>query len=261
MFKKSIFIPLIGSLLILTGCEKNLSSYNKMMDDGKAAIVNNDYEKAEGMFDLALEKKSDDKEAKILKEQTEKLINAVKMQKEKNSEAAKKLCNEIDSMDSKSDVVKNQANKLKQELDSLKNLDNKEESSNQKSKTSKSEHGILADKKYKYIAKLGEIQDEIDSYAENYETTPAMKEGEATALKLWDSALNEIYQEIKENTNPKEMEIIKQSQLDWIKYRDKEAEKESKEAGNGSLSGIAYDSALAELTKQRCYELVNTYMK
>ena len=88
-----------------------------------------------------------------------------------------------------------------------------------------------------------------------------MKEGEATALKLWDGALNEIYQEIKENTNPKEMEIIKQSQLDWIKYRDKQAEKESKQDGDGSLSGIAYDSALAELTKQRCYELVNTYMK
>ena len=146
-------------------------------------------------------------------------------------------------------------------LINAKNLDNKEESSNQKSETSKSENGILADKKYKYIAKLGEIQDEIDSYAENYETTPAMKEGEATALKLWDSALNEIYQEIKANTNPKEMEIIKQSQLDWIKYRDKQAEKESKEAGDGSLSGVAYDSALAELTKQRCYELVNTYMK
>jgi uncharacterized protein YecT (DUF1311 family) len=260
MFKKSIFIPLIGGL-ILTGCQNSVSSYDKMMEEGKVAIVNNEYEKADGMFELALEEKPDDKEAIELREQTEKLIEATSLKKEDKIEESKKLCNEIDSMTSKSDVVKKQANKLKKELDNTnedKNITTKESS---KDSGEKNGHSKLADERYKYIGKLEDIQNQIDSFLENYETTADMMQGTSTELKLWDDALNEIYGQIKENTNSKEMESIKQKQLDWINYRDKKAKEESEKEGDGSLSGVVYNSELAELTKERCYELVNTYMK
>ena len=261
MFKRSIFISLIGGLLLFTGCENKSSSYEKMIEDGKIAIVNNDYEKAEGLFDLALEKNSNDKEAKSLQEQTQKLIQASKLKDEGHIEEAKRICDEIDGMYSKSDVVKKQVSKLKEELDIITKNDILDKSSEHKKSELKDKHSILADKRYKYIGKLEEIQNEINSFSQNYSNNADMIEGEATALKLWDDELNKIYGEIKENTHPKEMEIIKRKQLEWIEHRDKEAKKESGKNGDGSLSGVVYNSTLARLTKERCYELVNTYMK
>lgn len=162
MFKRSIFISLIGGLLLFTGCENKSSSYEKMIEDGKIAIVNNDYEKAEGLFDLALEKNSNDKEAKSLQEQTQKLIQASKLKDEGHIEEAKRICDEIDGMYSKSDVVKKQVSKLKEELDIITKNDILDKSSEHKKSELKDKHSILADKRYKYIGKLEEIQNEDD---------------------------------------------------------------------------------------------------
>ena len=46
-----------------------------------------------------------------------------------------------------------------------------------------------------------------------------------------------------------------------INYRDTTAQNESSPFEGGSFARVQYISTLARLTKERCYELVNTYMK
>ena len=91
--------------------------------------------------------------------------------------------------------------------------------------------------------------------------TAQMNEAEATKLGRWDNMLNEIYSLLKTQLTESEMKELKSKQISWIEYRDRTANNESNESGGGSLSGVVYNSSLARLTKERCYELVNTYMK
>ena len=72
--------------------------------------------------------------------------------------------------------------------------------------------------------------------------------------------LNKIYSLLKTQLTESEMKELKIEQLSWIEYRDTTANNEADEQGRGSSSGLVYNSSLARLTKERCYELVNTYM-
>ncbi len=92
-------------------------------------------------------------------------------------------------------------------------------------------------------------------------TTVDFVEAEGTRLKRWDDMLNEIYSLLKTQLTESEMKELKSKQLAWIEYRDKTAENEANAAGGGSLTTVDYNSTLATLTKERCYELVNTYLE
>ncbi|WP_281526479.1 lysozyme inhibitor LprI family protein [Intestinibacter bartlettii] len=88
-----------------------------------------------------------------------------------------------------------------------------------------------------------------------------MKKSEGEALELWDDALNEIYGVLKTQLSTSEMDALRTKQRAWIKYRNNTAESEAAEFGNGTMADLAYVSTTASLTKERCYELVNIYMK
>lgn len=57
------------------------------------------------------------------------------------------------------------------------------------------------------------------------------------------------------------MDELTDKQISWIGYRDTTAQNEVNSFGGDSFAGVQYNSMLALLTKERCYELVNTYMK
>ena len=73
--------------------------------------------------------------------------------------------------------------------------------------------------------------------------------------------LNEIYNLLKVQLSKEEMDELTNKQISWIEYRDKTAENESATFGMGSFATVQYNSTLARVTKERCYELVNNYMK
>ncbi|WP_455539357.1 lysozyme inhibitor LprI family protein [Terrisporobacter sp.] len=54
---------------------------------------------------------------------------------------------------------------------------------------------------------------------------------------------------------------MKSEEVVWIKHRDKKAENDASEYAGGTMEGLVYVGSLADSTKERCYELVNTYMK
>lgn len=117
--------------------------------------------------------------------------------------------------------------------------------------------------KNEYIDKLNSVEEGMRDLAYLYEngTTVDLVEAEGTRLKRWDDMLNEIYSLLKTQLTESEMKELKSKQLAWIEYRDKTAENEANAAGGGSLTTVVYNSTLATLTKERCYELVNTYLE
>lgn len=117
--------------------------------------------------------------------------------------------------------------------------------------------------KNEYIDKLNSVEEGMHDLAYLYEngTTVDLVEAEGTRLKRWDDMLNEIYSLLKTQLTESEMKELKSKQLAWIEYRDTTANNEASAAGEGSLSTIVYNSSLARLTKERCYELVNTYLE
>lgn len=110
--KKYLIIPVIA-MTLMTGCTNK--TFDKAMSEGKLAIASKEYEKAEGMFSLAIEEKQDDKEANALYSQIQKLIEAMKLKEEDKLEEVLVLCDDIEKIESESEAIKKEANILKEE--------------------------------------------------------------------------------------------------------------------------------------------------
>lgn len=56
-----------------------------------------------------------------------------------------------------------------------------------------------------------------------------------------------------------EKEALKQEELEWIRTRDAAAERAAGKNNVQTNRNTAYILELSEMTKERCYELVDTY--
>lgn len=79
--------------------------------------------------------------------------------------------------------------------------------------------------------------------------------------ELWDKLLNEIYGVLKEQLSPEEMDQLREEQRNWVKYRDDSALEASLKYNGATQERLEYVAVLAKLTEDRCYELVENYMK
>ena len=92
-------------------------------------------------------------------------------------------------------------------------------------------------------------------------STYALKAVENERWETWDELLNEIYGVLKEQLLPDEMEQLREEQRDWIKFRDERALESSLQYKGGTMEQLEYVIVLANLTEERCFELVENYMK
>lgn len=258
-------LPLAISVLLLVGCSN--STFDKSVEEAKLAIASQEYEKAEGLFNLALEEKNDD-EIKSLYEQTQKLVEAKKLEKDQQYSETISLCEEIEKIPSESDIVISQAKKIKEEATKLKDsqpkVEEKQEQEKEESRKEDNNQSILSAKRDLYIQKLSELELELEStYAYVYEngSNAEMIDAEYEKYMQWDYILNEIYGEIKKYLPEKEMDELKSIQRQWITERDNSAKDASKEFEGGTGAPLVYNSVLAEQTKERCYQLVDKYMR
>ncbi|NWK71378.1 DUF1311 domain-containing protein [Bacillus paramycoides] len=122
---------------------------------------------------------------------------------------------------------------------------------------------VITGQKAEYISKLNSIDESLKKPDYLYEKgiTTEMKEGEGKRYEAWDKALNEIYAVLKKQLPTVEMNALREKQREWITYRDQKAEKAWNESGQGTLSGLATISSKANSTRERCYQLVEQYMK
>src|SRR5699024_8474290 len=77
----------------------------------------------------------------------------------------------------------------------------------------------------------------------------------------WDVALNEVYNALERKLSDKDMKALRKEQRKWIEERDQFAEEEAEKWKGGSLYSFTLTEAKKDFTKNRCYELVENYMK
>ncbi|MED0872661.1 lysozyme inhibitor LprI family protein [Bacillus mobilis] len=78
--------------------------------------------------------------------------------------------------------------------------------------------------------------------------------------QLWDDKLNEIYNILKNNMSADAFQPLKTEQIAWIKDKESQVKAIGTDPMNGSMRRIEAREAKYNMTKERCYELVNRYM-
>ncbi|GAA4715909.1 lysozyme inhibitor LprI family protein [Brevibacillus fulvus] len=114
-----------------------------------------------------------------------------------------------------------------------------------------------------YRKKLDGIEAELSAAHEKWQngTQAEMNEAAGEIYKKWDQALNEIYRALNEQLPAAEMSKLRDEQRAWVQHRDEAAKGEAAAFQGGSLESFQYLTAQARLTKERCYELLDHYMK
>lgn len=118
-------------------------------------------------------------------------------------------------------------------------------------------------KKQSYLDKYSEIESELKTSLEaKYSgTTFDMREAADIEYKSWDDLLNEIYGVLQEQLSKEEMDSVREEQIKWLEIRDSKAEESSEEFEGGTMEPLTYEMSIATSTKERCYELINSYME
>ena len=78
---------------------------------------------------------------------------------------------------------------------------------------------------------------------------------------MWDGLLNEIYAVLEEQLPVEEMEQLRKEQREWIANRDAAAKEASLKYEGGTMEQLEYVAVANKLTEERCFELVEKYMK
>ncbi|MDA1633332.1 hypothetical protein [Bacillus cereus] len=90
-------LTVIGlTFLMLAGCSNG--NFEKEMDAGKTALTNKEYKNALSSFERALDEKKDDSDAKMLVEQTQIMMEAVKLKEETKVEESIKSFEKVENM-------------------------------------------------------------------------------------------------------------------------------------------------------------------
>ena len=123
---------------------------------------------------------------------------------------------------------------------------------------------VQIEQEREYLDKLHQIEESLnndlkDLYASG--STNDKKEALAEAYRRWDDVLNEIYDVLQTTLSTTDVNELDNLQNDWLKLRNQQAEKVSSEFADGSFESVEYLSTLADLTKERCYFLVENYVE
>ncbi|TKC16724.1 lysozyme inhibitor LprI family protein [Robertmurraya kyonggiensis] len=127
----------------------------------------------------------------------------------------------------------------------------------------KSQSAPVTGEKEKYIKQLNDIKKGLSEFDKALETGTQFEIGQAYGeiFTRWDNALNDIYGALEKQLSASEMDRLREEQRKWITYRDETAKKASLKFEGGTMESLEYISTQARLTEERCYELVERYMK
>ncbi|WML38134.1 lysozyme inhibitor LprI family protein [Neobacillus sp. OS1-2] len=139
------------------------------------------------------------------------------------------------------------------------NTSNKLNETIQEDKTSK-----IEGRRNEFIERLDNIQIELDAMPEKKDSdngiTNAMKNYYGVSFERYDKILNEIYALLQKELSPETTKDLKNEQMKWIEQKEDRANEERLKYKGGTFENVAYYISLYNSTKERSYELVNTYM-
>ncbi len=109
--------------------------------------------------------------------------------------------------------------------------------------------------------KLEEVERIVEEMrdSEASSNTDSMKRIADQEYRLWDAELNRIYQAIMDLISEKEAEPLREEERQWIRERDQLAKQTSGKFKGGTMESLEYTASLAAATKERAYELLETY--
>jgi uncharacterized protein YecT (DUF1311 family) len=165
------------------------------------------------------------------------------------------------SSDESSDVLDNHSEDSSSPNDSTDTDNNNESGDTTNNVPAKEEPTTVASLKDEYLKKLNDTKKETEELEATDSSTYAMKKVANDRWEIWDQLLNEVYGVLKEELTTEEMDQLRKEQLKWIKYRDDAAKEASLKYEGGTQEQLEYVTVLANLTEERCYELVEDYMK
>lgn len=106
-----------------------------------------------------------------------------------------------------------------------------------------------------YENQAKELEDKL--YGDDSLTQLDMNLLAADIYTVWDNALNDIWNRLKQTLSDEEMSILTKEEKEWIAYKDYEANRLASEYDGSSSKDLMVYQKKAELTKQRVYELTD----
>lgn len=156
----------------------------------------------------------------------------------------------------------NQSQQIKDNNSSTDDKDSKNENSN--GNTSENKVTKIEGRRKEFLERLDNIQKEIDSLPEKKDSdagiTNAMKNYYGIGYEMYDKELNNIYALLQKELSKEVIDSLEQEEIKWIDEKEKAGKEESLKYKGGTFEFVADKVSLYEATKNRCYELVNTYM-
>lgn len=234
--------------------ENNIEEAKKILDSINEEYIN--YSIKDDIDGLKNEMENYDKKVEEVNNhltESEKLFNENKYVDCKVYLATNILGSQEEGIEDNKYATEEQKQKALELVDKCEKAIAEEEEKNQQAKGTRDE----------YIQKLNAVEEGLSDLSYLYETggTADLLEAEGQTLKRWDGMLNEIYNLLKVQLSKTEMDELTDKQISWIEYRDTTAQNEANYFEGGSLARVQHTATLARLTKERCYELVKTYMK
>ncbi|MDY6013051.1 lysozyme inhibitor LprI family protein [Clostridium sp.] len=206
---------------------------DKSIDNIRDLINKDEYTKAKKAIESLQNKNLDENQKKTLEDLKGRVDSELEKSDENSSSSNKENSNNLNS-----------------------NNSNTNNSNTNNSSTSKSDMALA---RIKYLNRLNDIQNQIDSM-EPGDTTAEMNENADAAYKAWDGALNDIYQYLKANLPSDEFKPLEKEEIQWIKQKEENAKQAADKYRGGTAATSVYLGSLGDDTKNRCYELVNEYM-
>lgn len=244
-------------LVLLTGCGNG--EYDQAMGKGKTALESGDTEAALAAFEIALDEKPEDAKAKSYYEQ---ILGLNEVKESINNRRWEDALSKAHILIQDVELDKQINTQLDQYIVRAENGLRKEEQEDpvDSGETLSQDVSSLREE---YIQKLQDVEASLASQRKILETGTQvdMTEAQGEILRSWDNILNEIYRELEKSLPENEMSFLRDEQRKWVVYRDETAKEEALPYEGGSMQSLQYLSTQANLTKDRCYELVEGYME
>ena len=113
---------------------------------------------------------------------------------------------------------------------------------------------------------MKKIDNESEKLDKEYETDEGSTQGGMNIIsgkqaKLYDDELNQIYDYLKQNLSKEKAKELEKSEMAWIKEKESNIAEIKKQYEGGSVTPLMVNSEVAKESKERCYYLIDNYMK
>lgn len=122
----------------------------------------------------------------------------------------------------------------------------------------------IESQKQMYLNKLNELAKNLDeTQDERYAgpTTLDLIEAASDEYTKWDDILNKIYFLLEQQLSQEDMDKLREEEINWINTKELKSKEAADKYEGGTIAPYMAISSKIASTKERCYELVNQYMK